>query len=95
MYSKDCLVRPYRFTLGRECGSFREISVTRLGDLIHFGQLFKACDNNYFAQIAYIFCKGFKNFHFSCEIILGNFYIHLATFTGCYAGDEGLYLPKW
>ena len=30
-------------------------SVTRLGDLLHFGQLFKACDNNYFAQFAPIF----------------------------------------
>ena len=25
--------------------------VTRLGDLLHFGQLLKACDNNYFAEI--------------------------------------------
>ena len=30
-------------------------SVTRLGDLLHFGQLFKACGNNYFAQIVHIF----------------------------------------
>ena len=30
-------------------------SVTRLKDLLHFGQLFKACGNNYFAQIAHIF----------------------------------------
>ena len=30
-------------------------SVTRLGDLLHFRQLFKACGNNYFAQIAHIF----------------------------------------
>ena len=30
-------------------------SVTRLGDLLHFGQLFKACGNNYFTQIAHIF----------------------------------------
>ena len=29
-------------------------SVTKMGDLMHFGQLFKACGNNYFAQIAYI-----------------------------------------
>ena len=29
-------------------------SVTRLGDL-HFGQLFKACGNSYYAQIAHIF----------------------------------------
>ena len=27
-------------------------SVTRLDDLLHFGQLFKACNNNYIAQIA-------------------------------------------
>ena len=59
------------------------ISVTRLGDLLHFGQLFKACVNNYFAQIAHIvrqFFKGVKIFHFSSEIILGNFFRHLATF---------------
>ena len=30
-------------------------SVTRLGHLLHFGQLFKACGHNYFAQIAHIF----------------------------------------
>ena len=30
-------------------------SVTRLGDLLHFGQLFKACGINYFAQNAHIF----------------------------------------
>ena len=49
-------------------------SVTRLGDLIHFGQLFKACGINYFAQVAHIlgnFCKVVKIFHFSCEIIFG------------------------
>ena len=32
-----------------------EISVTRSGDLLHFGQLFNACDNYYFAQIEHIF----------------------------------------
>ena len=32
-------------------------SVTRLGDLMHFGQLFKASGNNYFAQIAHIFMQ--------------------------------------
>ena len=31
------------------------ISVTRLGDLLHFGRLFKTSGNNYFAPIAYIF----------------------------------------
>ena len=29
-------------------------SVTRLGDLLDFGQLFKADGNNYFAQITHI-----------------------------------------
>ena len=29
-------------------------NVTRLGDLLHFGQLFKASGNNYFAQITRI-----------------------------------------
>ena len=29
-------------------------SVTRLGDLLDFGQLFKAFDNNQFAQISHI-----------------------------------------
>ena len=29
-------------------------SVTRLGDLLDFGQLFKAFGNNYFAQISHI-----------------------------------------
>ena len=49
--------------------------MTRLGDLLHIGQLFKACGNNYFAQIAHPFiqfyCKDTKNFHFSCEIMFG------------------------
>ena len=45
-----------------------------LGDFLNFWQLFKACGNNYFAQIAHIFrefCKFFKICHFSREIILG------------------------
>ena len=49
-------------------------SVTRLGDLFHFGQLFKAGGNNYFAQIAHIFdkfSKGVKIFLFSSGIIFG------------------------
>ena len=48
-------------------------SVTRLGDLLNFGQLFKACGNNYFAKIATFlsnFWKGVNIFHFSSEIIL-------------------------
>ena len=50
-------------------------SVTRMGDLLHFGQLFKAFGNNYFAQITHIlgnFCKVVnKIFKFSSEIIFG------------------------
>ena len=49
-------------------------SVTRLGDLLHFGQLFKVGGKNYFAQITHIFgnfCKGVKIFHFSSAIIFG------------------------
>ena len=51
------------------------------------GQLFKACGNNYFAQISHIlgnFCKGVKIFNFSSGIIFGNFYRHLATFYWSY-----------
>ena len=53
-------------------------SVTRLGDLLEFGQLFKAFGNNCFAQISHIlrqFLKGVKIFNFSSEIIFW------ATFT--------------
>ena len=34
--------------------SFHIISATRLGDLLHLWQLFKALGNNYFAQFAHI-----------------------------------------
>ena len=50
------------------------ISVTIMGNLLDFGQLFQACGNNYFAKITHIlgnFCKGFKIFHFSSGIISG------------------------
>ena len=47
---------------------------TRLGDLLHFGQLFKVCGNNYFVQTAYIFCKIVEIFHFSSEIIFGQLF---------------------
>ena len=49
-------------------------SVARLGDLLHFGQFFKACGNNYIAQIAiYLgnFCKFATISHFSSELIFG------------------------
>jgi len=57
-----------------------------LGNLLHFGQLFKACGNNYFTQIAHIldkFCKGVKIFHFSSEIIFGQLFLDIwQLFTG-------------
>ena len=46
--------------------------MTRLGDLLDFGQIFKAFGNNTFAQISNIlgnFFKGVKIYHFSGEII--------------------------
>ena len=44
--------------------------MTRLGNLLHFGQLFKACGNNYFGQISHIF-RQLGIFHVSSEIIFG------------------------
>ena len=66
------------------CFAFCPItSVTRLGDLLDFGPLFKAFGNNYFHKSHTFlgnFSKGIKIFIFSSEIILGNFYRYLATF---------------
>ena len=49
-------------------------SVTRLGDLLDFRQLFKAFGNKLFAQIFHIlkdFLKVVKIYHFSIEIVFG------------------------
>ena len=62
---------------------FQSDNVTRLDDLLHFGQLFQASGNNFYAQITHIlgnFCKGVQIFYFSSKIMFGNFYRHLATF---------------
>ena len=62
--------------------------MTRLGDLLHFGQLFETCGQNHFAQIAHIlgnFFKGVKIFHFYGEIIFGQLlwkFSHLLLVTG-------------
>ena len=51
-----------------------EISVTRDGDFLHFGQPFKAGGNNYLPKLPTLlgnFCKGVKIIHFSCEIVFG------------------------
>ena len=66
--------------------------MTRLGDLLDFGQLFKAFGKNYFAQIVHIsrqFCKGFKIFHCSSEIIFWATFIDIwQLFTGHTAEEE-------
>ena len=49
-------------------------SVTRLGDVLDFGQVFKAFGNNKFAQISHIlrqFLERCQIFNFSTEIIFG------------------------
>ena len=55
-------------------------SVTRLGDLLGFGQVFKALATiNLPQSITFFgnFCKGVKNYHF-----WGNFCKHLVIFSG-------------
>ena len=59
--------------------------MTRWGDLLHFGHLFKACDNKYFP----LFLGNF--FHFYIEIILGNFidiWVHFICHTGSISMTE-------
>ena len=51
-------------------------SVTRLGDLFDFGQVFKAFGNNQFIQISHIlrqFCTGVKIIIFLVKSFLDNF----------------------
>ena len=58
-------------------------SVTRLGDSLHFGQLFKAYGNNYFPQIAQILgnvCKVVKIIHFAGDIIFCSTFIGIWQF---------------
>ena len=59
------------------------ISVTRMGDLLHFGQLCKACGNIFLPKLPtflVIFGKVSKSFIFLLKSFLGNFCRHLATF---------------
>ena len=74
------------------------IRVTRLGDILDFGEVFKAFGNNYFAQISHIlrhFVNVSKSVIFLILSFLGKFYRHLAIFSGhagCYAqNDENYY----
>ena len=58
-------------------------NVTRLGDLLHFWQLFKACGNNYLPKSPTfwpIFVKLLKSFIFLVKSFLGNFHRYLSTF---------------
>ena len=51
-----------------------EISVARLGDLLDYGQLFKAFGSYHWPKSSTflgIFCKDVKIYHFSNEIIFG------------------------
>ena len=91
--SSDCSewIQPIVQTFAPYCKPMEllRLSVTRLGDLLHFGHVFKAWGNNYFAQISHIlgkFCKVDKIFHFFSEIFFGNYCRHLATFywSHCY-----------
>ena len=64
----------------RLCLKSSWLSVTRLGDLLDFGQLFKAFSLAKSLTFLGDFCKGVNIFNFSSEINLGNFYKHLVTF---------------
>ena len=69
-------------------------SVTRFGDLLDFGQLFKAFSNNSFAQISHILrqylyrCK--KPLIFLVKSFLGNFYRLWQLFT-CHTAKVTFY----
>ena len=59
--------------------------MTRLGDLFDFGQLLKslvALNLPILPTLLGNSCKGVKICNFSSEIVLGNFYRHLAIFSG-------------
>ena len=61
------------------------VSVTRMGDLLDFGQLFKPLAAlNWPKSSTFLgnFCKGVKIYQSSSEIILGNFDRQLAIFSG-------------
>ena len=59
------------------------ISVTRLSDLLDFGQLFKAFGNkNLLKSPTFLgnFCKGVKIYHFSSEIIFRELLLTFGNF---------------
>ena len=73
-----------------------EFGVTRLGDLLDFGQLFMplaAINLPKSPKFLGNFCKGVKIYHFSSEIIFGQLYRHLAIFSGHTEKDEQMDKP--
>ena len=72
------------------------VSVTILRDLLHFGQLFKACGDIYFAQINHIIRQFSQRFFvFQVESFLGNFYKNLATFYWSHWLWSKSYTDQW
>ena len=69
------------------------ISVTRLGDLLDFGNFSKPfVTNNLPKSLTFLgnFCKGAEIFNVSSKVhFWGNFYRHLAIFTGRTASNIG------
>ena len=65
--------------------------MTRLGDILDFRQPFKAFDNNLPHSYA-IFVKVLKSFIFLVKPFLGNFYRHLAIFSG--HPDQQFYINR-
>ena len=66
-------------------------SVTRLGDLLHFGQHLMPLATIILPNLPTFLgnlCKGVKIFDFSSEIILGNIFRHLATFSWSHSHTE-------
>ena len=70
------------------------VSVTRLGNFLHFGQPFKAGATIILPKLpAFLgnFCNGVKIIHFSIEIILGNLFrdFYLVTLVIFYSVSLG------
>ena len=76
-----------RFFLSHFLGVFDAGSVTRLGGLLHSGQLFKACGNNYFTEIAQILMQFLQ----WCQKLsfLNNFWATLIDIWPLFTGHTG------
>ena len=71
-------------------------SVTRFGDFLHFGNFLKALATiNLPKSPTFLgnFCEGVKIYHFSSEIIFGNFCRYLAIFFSGHTAYESKF-PK-